>query len=220
MKAKEKCVLLGAGGHARTVLDAVLLANSFEMIGAIDRDPLLKGSKILDIEILGGNECFSQLITSGVKKAIIGIGGTADNSLRQKVFLEAEHAGFEIAGVVHPSAIVSPFAAVNHSAQILAGAIVGPLALIGCGAIINTRVAVEHDCNVGAFSHLATGAILGGNVVIGDLAHVGSGAVILQSVRIGRSAVVGSGAVVLHDVEDSTVVAGVPARSLYPANRC
>jgi len=43
-------------------------------------------------------------------------------------------------------------------------------------------------------------------------ASIGSGAVILCGVTIGTNAIVGAGAVVTHDVEEGTVVAGVPAR--------
>jgi UDP-2-acetamido-3-amino-2,3-dideoxy-glucuronate N-acetyltransferase len=43
-------------------------------------------------------------------------------------------------------------------------------------------------------------------------ASIGTAAVILCGVTIGRNAVVGAGAVVTHDVPDSAVVAGVPAR--------
>ncbi len=43
-------------------------------------------------------------------------------------------------------------------------------------------------------------------------ASIGSGAVILCGVTIGENALVGAGAVVTHDVPDSGIVAGVPAR--------
>jgi len=45
-------------------------------------------------------------------------------------------------------------------------------------------------------------------------AWIGANAVILLGVRIGVNAVVGAGAVVTRDVDDYTVVAGVPARAI------
>ena len=49
-------------------------------------------------------------------------------------------------------------------------------------------------------------------VVIGNDVWIGENVTILPSVTIGDGAVIGAGAVVTRDVEDYTVVAGVPAR--------
>jgi acetyltransferase-like isoleucine patch superfamily enzyme len=43
---------------------------------------------------------------------------------------------------------------------------------------------------------------------------IGTNAVILPGVTVGANAIVGAGAVVTTDVEDFTIVAGVPARLL------
>lgn len=214
MSGLEKCIVLGAGSHARVVLDALILEGSREVVGVIDPAPGLKGSRILGVEVLGGNECLPGLLDSGVRTAVLGIGGVGDNRLRARVFNETTASGFDIVGVVHRSAVLSPFASVDPTAQILAGAHVGPMAVIGRGAIVNTSAIVEHDCRVGAFVHVASGAVLGGNVALGDFSHVGSGAVVRQSLSVGTAAVVGSGATVVRDVSDGDVVVGVPARSL------
>lgn len=47
---------------------------------------------------------------------------------------------------------------------------------------------------------------------IGKEARIGAGAVILPGVQIGAGALIGAGAVVTHDVPESAVVAGNPAR--------
>jgi len=49
-------------------------------------------------------------------------------------------------------------------------------------------------------------------VVVEDGSDVGVGAILLPGVRIGRGAQVAAGAVVAADVEELTIVAGVPAR--------
>ena len=81
---------------------------------------------------------------------------------------------------------------------------------------MNCAAVVEHDCVVGAHTHVATGAILCGGVKVGELSHIGAGAVIRQGIRIGARAVVGAGAVVVKDVPDDTTVMGVPARVVPP----
>ena len=49
-------------------------------------------------------------------------------------------------------------------------------------------------------------------IEIGDFAFIGVGAIVLQGVRIGSGAVVCAGAVVTKDVQDYTIVGGVPAK--------
>lgn len=51
-----------------------------------------------------------------------------------------------------------------------------------------------------------------GSVVLDEGCWIGANATILSGVRIGKCAVVGAGAVVNKDVEDYTVVGGVPAK--------
>jgi maltose O-acetyltransferase len=49
-------------------------------------------------------------------------------------------------------------------------------------------------------------------VEIGDYAFIGPRAIILPGVKVGRGAVVAAGAVVTKDVEEYSIVAGVPAK--------
>lgn len=51
-------------------------------------------------------------------------------------------------------------------------------------------------------------------VVIGDYVFIGPRAIILPGVKIGKGAVVGAGTVVTKDVEDFTIVGGIPAKKI------
>lgn len=52
------------------------------------------------------------------------------------------------------------------------------------------------------------------DIVIGDDAWLGAGCLVLPGVCVGDRAVVAAGAVVSHDVEEDTVVGGVPAKPI------
>lgn len=55
---------------------------------------------------------------------------------------------------------------------------------------------------------------VGAKVVIGDFVWLGSRCIILPGVSIGNGAVVAAGAVVTKDVEEFTVVGGIPAKQI------
>jgi sugar O-acyltransferase (sialic acid O-acetyltransferase NeuD family) len=209
-----RCVILGGGGHAKVVIEALRAAGILDPVAIVDADPARKGMTIYDVPVVGDDSELLSLKASGVTCAVAGVGGVKDNQLRRRVMQGAEKAGLVLAGVIHPSAIVSPSAKIAPSVQILAGAVVGPDTLIAEGALINTRSVVEHDCRIGEYVHVATGAVVAGTVFVNALAHIGAGATIRQDMQIGERAVVGAGAVVVRDVEAGQTVVGVPARPL------
>ena len=141
-----------------------------------------------------------------------GIGGVRCDGLRRSVQERLEARGWEFVAVRHPSAMVSPFARVGASVQLLAGSIVQADAQLGKGAIVNTAAVVEHDVALGEFVHVAPRALLCGNVAVGADSHIGAGAVVRQGIRLGARTLVGAGAVVVADASAGAMLLGVPAR--------
>ena len=206
-----RLVGLGAGGHAKSVLDAALSSGRFEVVALADDDPSHAGSEVLGVPVVAADE-LERLRADGVTHAFLGIGAVGDNEPRGRAFERLLDAGFDLPAIVHAAAHVSPSAQLGRGVVVLAGAVVNADALIGDNVILNTGAIVEHDCRIGADVHVAPGATLGGHTVVGDGAHVGIGATLLQGLRVGNGALVAAGAVVVEDVLDGASVAGVPAR--------
>ena len=82
----------------------------------------------------------------------------------------------------------------------------------GKACIVNTGVIIEHDCRVGNGVHLSPSATLGGTVSVGDKSWICLGAKVINNITIGKSVTVGAGAVVIDDIEDQTLVVGIPAK--------
>jgi sugar O-acyltransferase (sialic acid O-acetyltransferase NeuD family) len=208
-------IVVGAGGHG-VVLAEALLGAGREVRGFVDRDPGLRGATLIGLPVLGDDDALQQFDRAAVELAN-GIGGTGARrhagATRRQVQQALRDQGWEFTSVRHVQAIVSPLAELVTGSQVLAGAVVQARARVEEGAIINTRAVVEHDVVVGAFAHVAPGAVLCGNVQVGAEAHVGAGAVVIQGCRVGERVVVGAGAAVTRDVEHGRV-AGVPARPL------
>jgi UDP-perosamine 4-acetyltransferase len=200
-------LVLGAGGHARPVIEA-LRAMGSEVAGLLDDAPR---RAVLGVKVLGGFDSLGARRAEGFAAAVIAIG---DNALRLRLGAACRELGFELPVVVHPAALVSPSARIGAGAQVMARAVIGPEAAIGALALVNTGAIVEHECELGEGVHLGPGAVLCGGVRLGARALVGAGAVVRPGVLIGAGALVAPGAAVGQDVPEGARVGGVPARAI------
>lgn len=207
----QPVIIIGAGGHAAVVADALLSAGE-TVLGFTDADPARHSGQMLGLPVLGDDADALARHAPQATRLANGIGGVRGTALRERVQRRLQAQGWIFTSVRHPSAIVSRFARLGAGTQLLAGSIVQAGAHIGDGSIVNTAAVVEHDCRIGEQVHVAPRALLCGNVEVGSRSHVGAGAVIRQGVRLGDETVVGAGAVVVRDFEGAGVLVGVPAR--------
>lgn len=195
-------VIVGAGGHAKVVLDALLAAGvARDAIELRDGNPARAGERVLGFEIhhpegIGGD---------GPVHVAIG-----SNIVRARLAATAH----ELVTIIHPTALVAASASIGAGSFIAARAIVGPDARVGAGVIVNHGAVVDHDCVVGDFAHIAPGAVLGGGASVGAQTLVGAGAILLPAATVGRDVTVGAGAVVLRAIGDGETWAGNPATKL------
>ena len=197
-------VLVGAGGHARSVHDVLVrrgdevLAVSGEARGPVWRVP-----------VLADDDALAALALDRGAAVALGVG---DAAVRTRVLAAMLARGLAAPAVVASTATVAADAEGGAGTVVLEHAHVGPLARVGRGVVVNTAAVVEHEAVVGDGAHVAPGAVVLGAGQVGDGVLVGSGARVLVGVRVGDGAVVGAGAVVTRDVPGGAVVTGVPAR--------
>jgi len=199
-------ILLGAGGHARVLLDA-LRCCGIEVLGFVGPD--LSPAE-LDVEYLGGDDCIQAFSVDEVA-LVNGVGNIGG---RQRLFDAFKNQGYRFAQVIHPSAIISKGANLGEGVQLMAGTVIQTGVSVSENAIINTRASVDHDCCIGAHSHIAVGAVLAGDIKVGKSVLVGAGSTVIQGLGIGDGSVVGAGATVIGDVALGKTVVGVPAKEL------
>lgn len=200
-------LLVGAGGHAKVVIELFRASDRYTPAGLIAQDST--SISLLGVPILGCDADLPRLRASGLTHVFVAIG---DNQRRLSMGYQLADMGFSIVNAISPAAIVSPSVRLGFGIAIMSGGIVNAEAQIGNFAIVNTGASVDHDCRIGEGAHLAPATALAGNVTAERLAFMGVGSTAVPGVRIGESAIVGAGACVLHDIPAGATAWGVPAR--------
>lgn len=208
MREKRKIVLIGGGGHCRSVLDAVVRMNAFDEIVITDA-AVPAGTRMMGYEVVGGDELLPQLYEEGFRYAFVAVGCIGNTAMRQNLFRQASETGFLFPNIVDPSAAVATDVTFGNGIFVGKQAVINAGAVIGDMAIINTGAVIEHGCHIGSFSHISVNAALCGGVSTDSSVFVGAHATVVQEVRIGRGSVIGAGALVLGDVPDETHVVGL-----------
>lgn len=212
MKMSKKLVLVGAGGHAASVLDCIGL-QQFDEIALIDI-PQNKGKEVLNFSVQYSDDDLASLFANGFTYAFVAVGSILNTDLRHDLSQRLTSIGFTMINVIDPSAIVSPYAILSEGIFIGKRVVVNARATIEEGSILNTGAIIEHDCVVGPFCHVSVNATLCGEVTLGSDVHVGAGSVIKQTCHVGSRTVIGIGSVVTRDLPSNVVAFGNPCKEV------
>lgn len=208
---KRKILLVGGGGHCRSVLDCLRQSEVYSEIGIVDQGPPFKKS-IFEIPIVGTDADLPSLFVEGWTAAAVTVGSIGRPQTRRYLFQRLKEIGFAL------PPIISSHAVIGRDVSVEAGVFIGKRAVVNAGshvglcAIINTGAIVEHDCTIKDFVHISPGAVLCGGVQVKENSHVGAGAVVRQEICIGQDSVIGAGSVVVRNIPDGVEAYGNPCR--------
>lgn len=208
MSERPKAIIIGAGGHAKVVIDLIRAAGIYDLIGLIDakRDD---ARRVNGAPVIGGDEDLTRLRSEGVAHAHVAIG---DNRRRFDIGRRLASMGFTLANAISPAATIAPSVALGRGIAVMAGAVVNADSALDDLCILNTRASLDHDGSIGEGAHVAPGCALAGNVSIGRLAFLGVGTSVIPGVAIGEETVIGAGACVVRSIPPRSKAVGVPAR--------
>jgi len=187
-------ILIGGGGHCRSVIDVIEQENKFQIAGVVDRQELL-GTEVLGYKVIGSDNDLKEL-AGRYKYALITVGQIKSPDLRISLFALAKKAGFILPAIVSPRAYVSQHATLGEGTVIMHDALVNANAKIGRNCIINSKALIEHDSVIKDNCHVSTGAIINGGVEVEDNCFIGSNAVTSQSIRVGLGSFIKAGSLV------------------------
>jgi acetyltransferase EpsM len=160
---KPSLVIIGAGGHAKVVCDAVLKMNTYAIVGFVDaRIPvgteIMNGLKV----ILPQSEL--EKLPDFAGNFVVAIG---NNQVRNKLFNELKEL-LKPAVIVHPFSSLSAEAKIGRGSVVLAGAVINAFSAVGENSIVNSGVVIDHESIIGNNVHLSIGTMVGSNSEVED----------------------------------------------------
>jgi sugar O-acyltransferase (sialic acid O-acetyltransferase NeuD family) len=202
-------VLVGGGGHASDVLQAVEAINAltpaWQVVGILDdRDVDARRFVGRNVEQIGKVDDIDSVDACFV----LCIGWPWE---REAVAMRIADRAEPAPSIIHPGADIGTEVRLGQGSVVLGNAHVSPMVQLGPHSFVSYGATVGHDCAFGAFASVMPGANVSGDVTAGDAVLVGSGAVVLEGVHLGDRVRVGAGAVVTGDVDVEVTVVGMPA---------
>ncbi|MDX1975783.1 MAG: hypothetical protein SFT92_08950 [Rickettsiales bacterium] len=177
--ASRPLILIGAGGHAKSLQDALISQNlgfthyvDVESKGWADENNIVRMHE----------EALAKLLASG-PQLVMGFVGADVASLQKRLQLMRDYQskGATFPAIIHASAIVSTKATLAAGINILAGAVLNGYSSLAEGVIVNTAAVIEHDAQIGAGTHIAPRSVVLGGAKVGDCCYIGSNAVMVQN---------------------------------------
>lgn len=212
----EEIILLGYGGHARSVADSIENTGKYCIIGYTDSKPTAEKCRY---PYLGDDSVLEELFVKGINNAFITVGYMGRNIIRDMLYTKLVNGGYHVPTIIDASAVIAGDVKIGEGTYVGKNCVVNSGADLGKMCIINTGAVIEHSDVIGEFTHIAVGATLCGDVHVGKHCFVGANATLIQGISVGDGTIVGAGAVVVKDIEANCTAVGVPAEKIMTNNR-
>lgn len=128
---------------------------------------------------------------------------------------------------IEPGAVIRDLVEIGDNCVIMMGAVLNIGAAIGSKTMIDMNAVIGGRAIIGNNCHIGAGAVIAGvieppsadPVVIEDNVLVGANAVIIEGVKVGKGSVIAAGSVVISNVEEYSVMVGIPAKCIKKVDK-
>ena len=192
---RKKLVIIGAGGHAKSVIDIIEELGSWKIIGLIGRENE-KQKQVSGYRVIGTDKDL-RLIRKECNYAFIGIGQIKNYEPRVSVAKELERLNFKMPAIKAKSAYISKRAIIGKGTLVGHGAIINSGAMIGENAIINSGAIIEHDSKIHDYTHISTGTIVNGGAIVEKMSFLGSNSMVREGVIVPQCSIIRAGSIVM-----------------------
>ncbi len=187
----NRLLLIGCGGHAKSIIELVADLKEWQILGLIGQPDEI-GKKVLGYECIATDNDIKDLYKS-CSNIFIGLGQLKSPKKRKFLAELIESYSFSSPAIISKKSIVSKYSTIGNGTSIGHGAIVNANAEISSYCIINSMALIEHDVKISKFCHVSTGALINGGVEIGEGSFVGSGAIIREGIKIPPYSIISAG---------------------------
>ena len=181
-KPKPEILLLGGGGHCKSVIDVIEQENRFTVAGIIDKKELI-GTQVMGYNVIGCDADL-QALSNKYHYALISVGQIYTNNIRVKLFHMLKDMGYILPVIISPLAYVSCHATIGEGTVVMHQALVNANTKIGYNCIINTKALIEHDVMIESHCHISTAAVVNGGVKVKENSFVGSRVVTKEGIEV------------------------------------
>lgn len=196
----SKLVLVGGGGHCKSVLDVIKTQNRYEEVLILDKSQHV-GERLLGYEIIGTDDMLMELLEQGVHHAFITVGGIGNAFIRSKLWDMLKKYHFHLPNIIDQSAVIARDVELGSGIFIGKNAVINSQVMIDDFSIINTAAVVEHGCKIGKLAHVSVGAVLCGDVTVQTGAFIGANSTVIQGKVIGSNSIIGAGCTIVKNVD-------------------
>jgi len=178
----ENIILIGGGGHCKSVIDVIEQENKYKIIGIVDKKSLV-GSSVLGYEIIGSDEDLQKIFLY-CTNALVSVGHIDSPKIRKKLFKQLKEIGFKLPVIISPLAYLSKHAEVSEGTILMHYSVVNANARIGKNCILNTKSLIEHDALIHDHCHISTAAVINGGVTVNEGSFFGSNATTKEKINV------------------------------------
>lgn len=199
-------VLVGFGGHAKSVIDSIEKNKGYHIVGYTD---INSNKDYKDYRYLGCDNILQDYYDKGVRYAFVTLGYMGKERLRDSLYKKLKEIGYQLPIIVDPTAILASDVIIGEGTFIGKKCVVNSASRVGRMCIINTGAILEHESRIDDFTHISVNTTVCGNVSVEDHCFIGANSTIIQNLKIGSRSVVGAGSVILRDISSDEKVCGV-----------
>lgn len=202
---KMDLILIGGKGGAKMCIDAIKSTNKFKIIGIID-ESIIPGSKVMGVDVLGGENELLLLYESGFKNLVITFSLLNDLPKRHIKIQQYKKMGFTFPNIIHEKASVEPSAIIGNGNILLANSIIGSEAIVGDFNYINTAAIICHEALIGDNNHFAPNSVIAGRVKIQNNNLFGMCSTTYFDISIGSNNILNNGINLYNHITDNNTI--------------
>ena len=207
-------IVIGAGGLASEILQ-ILTSNKYNytednlfFFDNITKD--IEESFFGKYKILRSFEEVEAIFRNESPEFCLGIGGYKARRFLSNKFSEL---GGISTTIISEQANISEYnTKIGKGSVIIGNAQITSNVTIGDNCLVYMNTSITHDNMIGDFVEISPNVGIAGRCTIGDYSFIGIGVNILPDIKIGERCVIGAGTLVNKNIQNKSVVVGVPVK--------